>query len=250
LTQAVVVAENTATKTTRQVVSDEMGRYQFDAVEPGQYTLRFRRSGFRQTEQGPVTVSAGQTTTTNAALGVMDVTESVTVTADNDRLVASRTEIPLRELPVTVQTINSELLAQQGATDLVRAMYNIPGTNSLVLYGMYEYFIFRGFGFDNIVGSSVLLDGLRLEGNRMNSQLNSIESVEVLKGPSSMLYGTEATGGTINLVRKKPSAVRNYEGVLRGGRWGRFGAELGATGPVKGEHLLYRLDVGFDRSNG
>ena len=250
LTQAAVSLENTQTKASRQTVSDEMGRYRFDGVEAGQYRLHFRRSGFAAADQGPITVTPRQTTQLDATLAVMDVSESVTVTSDNDRLVASRTEIPLRELPVTVQTVNSELLAQQSVTDLVHAMYNIPNTNSFVLYGMYEYFVFRGFGFDNVVGSSVLLDGLRLEGNRMNSQLNSIESVEVLKGPSSMLYGTEATGGTINLVRKKPSSVRNYEGVVRGGRWGRFGAEFGATGPVRSDRLLYRLDVGYDRSDG
>ena len=250
LTQARVSLENTQTNAALQEVTDEMGRYHFEVVAPGEYRLKIRRSGFGAAEKGPITVTAGQVATVDLTLNVSDVTESVTVTADNDRLVASRTEIPLRELPVTVQIVNQEVLAQQGVTDLVRAVQGIPNTNSFVLYGMYEYFVFRGFGFDNISGSSILLDGLRLEGNRMNSQLNSIESVEVLKGPSSMLYGTEATGGTVNLVRKKPSSVRNYEGVVRGGRWGRFGAEFGATGPLKTDRILYRLDVGFDRTDG
>jgi len=174
----------------------------------------------------------------------------VTVLADNDRLVASRTEVPLRQLPVTVQTVSAEVLQQQGVTNLVDAVENIPNTNSFTLYGMYEYYVFRGFGFDNVVGSSVLLDGLRLEGNRMNTQLNSIQSVEVLKGPASMLYGTESTGGTINLVRKKPVSTPAYEAIVRGGRWGLFGAEFGATGPIKSDRLLHRLDASFDRADG
>jgi iron complex outermembrane recepter protein len=186
-----------------------------------------------------------------AVLKLPSIVESVTVLADNERLVASRTEIPLRELPVTVQTVTADLIQQQGATDLVRALYNVPGTNSVLLYGVYEYYIFRGFGFDNIVGSSVLLDGLRQEGNRINSQLNFIESVEVLKGPSSMLYGTEAVGGTINLVRKKPVSTPNYELLARGGRWGYAGAEVGATGPLnRSQNLLYRVDAGFNRADG
>jgi TonB-dependent siderophore receptor len=250
LTQTQITLESTGGEPPRRTVTDAMGRYVFENVAPGQYRARARRDGFAAGTKDSVTVTAGQTTAADITLGVMDVTESVTVTADNDRLVASRTEIPLRELPVTVQVVNSELLAQQGITDLVHAVYSIPNANSFLLYGMYEYFVFRGFGFDNISASSILLDGLRLEGNRMNSQLNSIESVEVLKGPASMLYGTDATGGTVNLVRKKPSSVRNYEGVLRGGSWGRFGAEFGATGPIKTDRILYRLDVGFDRSNG
>ena len=251
LTQAQVTLESmTKGNAARQTVTDGTGRYTFADVVPGQYRLRARRGGFAPGVKDGITITADQVERMDIALGVMDVSESVTVTADNDRLVASRTEIPLRELPVTVQVVSQEVLAQTGATSLIQAVRSIPNTNSVLLYGMYEYFIFRGFGFDNIVGSSVLLDGMRLEGNRMNSQLNGIESVEILKGPASMLYGTEATGGTINLVRKKPLSTPLYEGVLRGGRWGRFGAEFGATGPVKTDRLLYRLDAAFDRADG
>jgi iron complex outermembrane recepter protein len=249
LTQANVDLERSGTATKR-AVTDATGRYEFTGLDGADYTLRFSRSGFAAETKGPVHVDANTSVELDAALKPAEVSESITVTADNDRLVASRTEIPLRELPVTVQTVGSELMAQQGVTDLVSALKNVPNTNSFVLYGMYEYFVFRGFGFDNIVGSSVLLDGLRLEGNRMNSQLNSIESVEVLKGPASMLYGTESTGGTVNLVRKKPSSSPNYEGVVRGGRWGRFGAEFGATGPVKSDRVSYRADLAFDRADG
>jgi iron complex outermembrane recepter protein len=249
LSQSTVELVGTNRATVRSV-SDATGHYEFNALAGGDYTLRFSRSGFQPSTHPLVHVGAGANLTIDAVLQVQEVSESVTVTADNDRLVASRTEIPLRQLPVTVQTVNSEVMAQQGVTDLVSALRNVPNTNSFVLYGMYEYYVFRGFGFDNIVGSSVLLDGLRLEGNRMNSQLNSIESVEVLKGPASMLYGTESTGGTVNLVRKKPSSSPNYEGVVRGGRWGRFGAEFGATGPIKSNRVTYRADVAFDRADG
>jgi len=248
--QTTVIVQSSQGATIRKTVSDAAGRYQFTGLDAGTYRLKFSASGFQDFTEGPLTLSAGQRLEFDSLLKPANMAENVTVVADNDRLVASRTEIPLRELPVTVQTVGSELIAQQGVTDLVRALYNIPNTNSFVLYGMYEYYVFRGFGFDNIVGSSVLLDGLRLEGNRLNSQLNSIQSVEVLKGPSSMLYGTEATGGTVNLVRKKPVSTPNYEGVVRGGRFGRVATEFGATGPIKGDKLLYRADIAFDRADG
>ncbi len=233
----------------RRAVTDAAGRFDFTGLAYGPYRLKAVRAGFESAEQN-IEVR-GPETQVEILLKLAPVAESITVLADNERLVASRTEIPLRELPVTVQTVTSDVLQQTGATDLVRALYNVPGTNSVLLYGVYEYYIFRGFGFDNIVGSSVLLDGLRQEGNRINSQLNFIESVEVLKGPSSMLYGTEAVGGTVNLVRKKPVSTPNYEFVARGGRWGYGGAEFGATGPLsRSQNLLYRIDLGFNRADG
>jgi len=230
--------------------SDATGAFRFSPLNPGSFSLRAIRAGFEAKDSAALTLKAGENLETQLTLAPATIYSDVTVLADNDRLVASRTEVPLRQLPVTVQTITAEVLEQQGVTNLVDALKNIPNANSFTLYGMYEYFVFRGFGFDNVVGSSVLLDGLRLEGNRMNTQLNSIQSVEVLKGPASMLYGTEATGGTINLVRKKPVSTPAYEAVLRGGRFGLFGAELGATGPLGSDRLLYRLDAGFNRADG
>ncbi len=55
----------------------------------------------------------------------------------------------------------------------------------------------------------VLVDGMRMGGNRYGTQTNNIESVEVLKGPSSFLYGRGAVGGAINIVRKKPQAAQS-----------------------------------------
>lgn len=226
--------------------TDATGAFRLAPSGGGPFTLHVVRAGFEPKDTTDIEPGKELTVT----LAPARVYTDVTVLADNDRLVASRTEVPLRQLPVTVQTVTAEVLEQQGVTNLVDAVKNIPNTNSFTLYGMYEYFVFRGFGFDNVVGSSVLLDGLRLEGNRMNTQLNSIQSVEVLKGPASMLYGTEATGGTINLVRRKPVAAPAYDAIVRGGRWGLFGAEFGATGPVKTDRLLYRLDVAFNRADG
>src|SRR5213080_2330132 len=62
LTQAAVSLENTQTNAARQTVSDEMGRYQFEAVAPGQYRLRVRRSGFAAGEKGPLEVKPAETT--------------------------------------------------------------------------------------------------------------------------------------------------------------------------------------------
>ncbi|MDX2268956.1 MAG: TonB-dependent receptor [Bryobacter sp.] len=250
ISEAYVELQDGAGKRLGSVNTDATGAFRFASLGAGTYQLRVLRAGFEAKTSSEIKVAVGEELETRVTLETARVYSDVTVLADNDRLVASRTEVPLRELPVTVQTVGGETLRQQAVLNLVDAVKNVPNTNSFTLYGMYEYYVFRGFGFDNVVGSSVLLDGLRLEGNRMNTQLNSIQSVEVLKGPSSMLYGTEATGGTINLVRKKPTAAPAYEGVVRGGRWGMFGAEFGAAGPIRGDKLLYRLDVGFNRAHG
>ena len=84
---------------------------------------------------------------------------------------------------------------------------------------------FRGF-----LDSVQLLDGIRNEGNRVNTQLTNIDRVEVLKGPSSALYGGAALGATVNLIRKKPSLMPAYDFMAAAGSWQTGRGAFGATG--------------------
>ena len=250
LSQAVVELEDSQGHAVLKVVADDTGHYKIDSVPAGSYTVRFSAVGFEPSKKGPVTVADHQAVILDAILQPRQVLEKVTVVAENDRLVASMTDIPLKDLPVTVQTVTRELIKQQDATDIVTALNNVPGADAFTAYGTYNYFIFRGFGFDNINGSAMLLNGLPIEGNRINSTINSVESVEVLKGPASMLYGTQAPGGTMNVTEKKPLSTPAYDLVLHGGRWDTAGIEFGATGPARGDGLLYRVDTAYMHSDG
>ena len=106
-------------------------------------------------------------------------------------------------------------------------------------------YTFRGF-FDSVQ----LLDGVRNEGNRVNTQLTNIERVEVLKGPSSALYGGAALGATVNLIRKKPSAAPAYDFSASAGSWNTGRAAFGATGRLGSDAALYRLDIGGETKEG
>ncbi len=250
LSRAVIELEDSEGHIVQKVVADEAGHYEFESVSPASYTVSFSAVGFEPNRQGPVTVADHQAILLDATLQPRQVLESITVRAENDRLVASMTDIPLSTLPVTVQTVTGELIKQQNATDIVTALNNVPGANAFTAYGAYNYFIFRGFGFDNINGSAMLLNGLPIDGNRINSAVNSVESVGVLKGPASMLYGTQAPGGTMNVTQKKPLSTPAYDLVLRGGRWDNAGIEFGATGPIRSDRLLYRIDTAYSHSGG
>ncbi len=235
--------------TVQQIVSDGTGHYELTGVAPGMYTLSISSGGFESQQQN-VTVSSGQTTILDAILKPSSVVETVTVVAEIDRSVATKTEIPANEVPVTVQTVDLETIQRQAAPDMVAVVNNTPGSYALTQYGVYNYFFFRGFALNKDPGSALLLNGLRVEGNRINTQINSIESVEIVKGPSSMLYGTEALGGMINVVQKKPLSTPLYEVAFHGGSFGLRGAELGVTGPLGTDRLLGRLDLSYMHSEG
>ncbi len=96
------------------------------------------------------------------------------------------------------------------------------------------------------------LDGLRLPTARGGYSLPSIdpyalESIEVLKGPASVLYGQSSPGGLLNMVGKLPQAQTSREVVLQAGSHDRMQGAFDLTGPVDEDgKLLYRV-VGLAR---
>ena len=229
----------------RSMRSRPDGTFSFDNVAPGTHTVRVEAGGFMPFAES-VTVAAGPATL-NVPLQVAGVVEGVTVqgallgTANT-----GKTTAPLRDLPLTVNGVSSELIAEQGVNDLVSALENVPGVYPFTTYGVYEYYSFRGF-----LSSVQLVDGVRNEGNRVNTQLTNIDRVEVLKGPSSALYGGAALGATVNLIRKKPSAIPTYDAMGAFGSWQTGRGAFGATGRLGGnDAALYRVDIGGEGREG
>ncbi len=184
--------------------------------------------------------------TVNVELSVAGISTTLEVTDVAGKSTASRMEIPDYDIPAQVSTIPQEILEEQGSNDLVTALRNASGVEAQRFYGLYEYYTVRGFYQSDVL----LVDGMRLEGNRANTQLNSIQEVQVLKGPSSILYGGQALGGAINLIRKKPEGTRSADFFYRGGRFNTHQVGGGATGPLIGHRLLYRVDGSYENSDG
>src|SRR5690606_12025238 len=129
-------------------------------------------------------------------LAIAPFSQSVTVQATAGASVG-RTDAPASDQPTSIDTISSQYLQTFAVNDLVVALQTVPNVNAYNQYGVYEYDSFRGFS-----DSVQTVDGVRNEGNRVRTQLSNVDRVEVLKGPASVLYGTDAIGATVNIVLK------------------------------------------------
>jgi len=233
---------------TRGARSSADGSFSLDAVAPGQYSLLVRAPGFTESTQS---ITVGAATNLTVTMQIAGVVEDVTVQgALLGTAATGKTNIPVRDMPMTINTVPGSVIAEQGANDLVAALQNVPGVYAFTNYGIYEGYTFRGFLdlFPSLANQ--LLDGVRHEGNRINTQLTNIERVEVLKGPSSALYGGGAIGATVNMIRKKPSAQPAYDATFAGGSWQTGRAQFGATGRLGSDATLYRFDVGAETKEG
>ncbi|OLU12369.1 TonB-dependent siderophore receptor [Pseudomonas sp. PA1(2017)] len=159
----------------------------------------------------------------------------------------TRSDTPLLEIPQAVAVVPTQVLQDQQPQTLDEALVNVSGiTQSNTLGSTLDAVMKRGFG-DNRDGS-ILRDGMRtIQGRNFTA---TAERVEVLKGPSSMLYGILDPGGVINVVSKKPQ-LESYRAITgRASTYGHgkngSGGTLDVTGPLGETGLAYRLVADYD----
>lgn len=144
-----------------------------------------------------------------------------------------------------VNVVPAQVLKDQLPRNIDDALVNISGiTQTNTLAGTQDAVIRRGFG-DNRDGS-IMRNGMPLvQGRSLNA---AVESVEVLKGPASLLYGIMDPGGIVNTISKRPELYQHGSVTLLGSTYAnnRNGADgtLDITGPIGDGGLAYRF-IGY-----
>lgn len=161
---------------------------------------------------------------------------------------STKTDTPLLEVPQSVTVIERQEMDARGVANLNEAGRYTAGVlpESQGMDNRVDDLYIRGFDAGSF-GANVMLDGLRapsdsgLSWNRASFNTWNLERVEVLKGPSSVLYGQLAPGGMVNQVSKVP--VRGQEQVLRLqlDGYGRRQTAFDLGGANAGGDLLWRL---------
>ncbi|MGY4500452.1 iron complex outermembrane receptor protein [Bradyrhizobium sp. GM24.11] len=145
----------------------------------------------------------------------------------------------------SVNVVPAQVLKDQLPRNIDDALVNISGiTQTNTLAGTQDAVIRRGFG-DNRDGS-IMRNGMPLvQGRSLNA---AVDSVEVLKGPASLLYGIMDPGGIVNTISKRPELYQHGSVTLLGSTYAnnRNGADgtLDVTGPIGDGGLAYRF-IGY-----
>jgi catecholate siderophore receptor len=166
---------------------------------------------------GPVTFALGSAVAVTGAFGQTQVASNQPIETVN--VTARRTELDklpekILNTPQSINVVPLEVIQQQGVTNLQDALKNVPGiTLNAGEGGAHgDQINLRGFS----ASDDFFLDGLRDTGFYTRDAFD-YQSVEVLKGPSSTLFGRGSTGGVINQVSKTPQLYPIAEGILTAG---------------------------------
>lgn len=167
---------------------------------------------------------------------------------------ATRAPRPLSEIPATVTIIDSAQLERQNAVRIQDAIRYEPGIgfSNAPIRGGAGNFVIRGIGGNRV---RVLTDGVRLpdfpESNigagtftRDFVDLENIRRIEIVRGPASALYGSDALGGVVNFITKDPGDYLTPDrNTFFSGRFGYSGADRSFSESLLGVARAGDLDV-------
>jgi iron complex outermembrane receptor protein len=158
--------------------------------------------------------------------------EDITVTGLRQQY---RGDVPLRELPQSVQVLSAEKLTEAGVTQLDEALDFASGVARQNNFGgFFDSFAIRGFAGDEATASNYLLNGFNASrGYGGIRDTSNVERIEILKGPSSALFGRGEPGGMINIITKKPHFdTFTAEVTASYGSFDRFRGEADVNAPL------------------
>ncbi|MCD8551612.1 MAG: TonB-dependent receptor [Shewanella xiamenensis] len=151
---------------------------------------------------------------------------------------AMRGDIDLMDTPQSVNVIPDFVTDEQLATNLAEVLVNDSSVTAGTTRWNRQVFSIRGFELDS--GNGYLINGHQ-QWSHYVQPIETLQQVEVLKGPSSMLYGQSGPGGLVNMVTKKPT----YDSMLNLGfdtdGYGSTRAQLDAGGSLnEAQSIRYR----------
>ncbi len=157
---------------------------------------------------------------------------------------ASRFDTPIRDLPFAIQAFTQSFIEDQKPENIFDVARYSPG----VTYRSNDFnegnanLAIRGFAISNTPGNvQILRDGFH---GPSIFDFTNISRVEVVKGPSSFLYGQVAPGGIVNIITKSPQSKFAATANARYGSYGEYRADADVTGPAT-QKLFYRVAASY-----
>ena len=180
-------------------VTDSSGYYIFSSLPSGTYLIEARLQGYK--------------TITRNVLINGDVVENFVLTdnyIEQDAVVitGSSKATQIKRNPVPIISISNAYITQNLSTNIIDAIAKVPGVNALTTGPNVSKPFIRGLGYNRIL---TLYDGVRQEGQQWGDEhgievdQDGIEKIEVIKGPASLSYGSDALAGVVNLIPTQPA---------------------------------------------
>lgn len=192
----------------KSTVSDQNGNYTFQNLKSGKYFVEITGDNYTSLL---VSIEVSQDAVSDFTLqkSAKEIDE-VVVTA-----VTRASE--LKKIPVVIKSVDKNIINQNASTNLIDGLKNIPGVNQITSGAAISKPVIRGLGYNRVI---TLVDGIKQEGQQWGGEHGieidefSVGKVEIVKGPGSLMYGSDGIAGVLNFISPKVAANGKIENQL------------------------------------
>ena len=193
-------------------VTDFNGKYELVNIKTGEFTIVVSYVGYSSIKN-KIIVENSKTTILNISMQMQMIETNPVVIS------ATRTKQFANNIPARVQNINKTQITFVASPSLDASLSYVPGVNvnrTLGVFANKSIVSMRGLSGKDQSRTLVMIDGVpinKTDGGSVNWNLfnkDYVENIEVTKGPVSSLYGSNAMGGAINIITRKPT--KKFEG--------------------------------------
>ncbi len=210
--------------------SDAQGNYKIQNLPQGRYLLEVSFTGYASVIE---TIELNGNVQKNFALNVSYIeTDAVTITGVSAATSVKRTPIP-------VSILRKDDLLKSSSTNLIDALSKTPGVTQITTGPAISKPVIRGLGYNRVV---IVNDGIRQEGQQWGDEHGievdeyNVNKVEILKGPASLMYGSDALAGVVNFI----SIIPVPEGKIKGNLFAAYQTNNSQRG--------FHLDLGGNQN--
>ena len=224
----------------QHTITDSAGNFLFESVKPGKHLLHISMTGFEPYHNMVV-------------IGNNDIKEIIVELSPHasslDAIVITGTMKPMKKLesPIAVEVYSPAFFKKNPSPSIFESLQNVNGVRPQIncsvcntgdihingLEGPYTMVTIDGMPIVSSLSSVYGLFGIPSE---------LIERVEIVKGPASGLYGSEAIGGLINIITRSPKKAPAFSASVMGTNWKEITTDLGLKWKLKNWHALLGIN--------
>ncbi len=192
----------------KNTTTDQNGSYTFNNLKEGKYFVEISHSNY-STFLASIDVKNDTIANFELQKSAKEISE-VVVTA-----VSRASE--LKKIPVVIKSIDQSQINQNSSTNIIDGLKNIPGINQITTGAAISKPVIRGLGYNRVI---TLINGIRQEGQQWGDEHGieiddySVGKVEIVKGPGSLMYGSDGIAGVLNFISQKAPSDDKIENQL------------------------------------
>lgn len=189
-------------------VTDAYGNYVFTNLKKGTYRIEIAYIGHK-TLIDTIEIYSNKSYSVQLKEGTLNLQEVVVRDHYSD--------VRKKEESLNVEIVNDDYLKQNMGGSLMNSLERLPGITTIDIGSGQSKPVIRGMGFNRVVVSE---NGIKHEGQQWGADHGlevdqyAIDNIEVIKGPASLMYGSDAIGGVIDLKSRKIPALNTIGGKV------------------------------------